>query len=167
MNKIVPMLCVVPLLLLSCFNDSDDDFSVEGSWKLTEWQVADGFDMNNDGVISVNLLDEIDCQNDETMVFESTGVVSSNKTFNPTVEIALQNGTTNSYTFNIACDDEGIISYASNYTKKGDLILINEAVATVNGRRLTRVFLDAIKIYNEDFTEVVATKDLTVVYTKQ
>ncbi|MEN3324366.1 hypothetical protein VP395_11560 [Mariniflexile soesokkakense] len=167
MKRIVCMLCFVPFLLLSCFNDTDDDYTIEGVWKLTDWNVADGFDINNDGIVNTNILNEIDCPNNETLVFESTGVVSSNETFNPTIEIALQNGILNSYAFNVVCDEEGIISFATTYIKNGNVILIDNGIANMNRNQLIRVFIDAIKIYNEDFTEVVATKDLTLVYTKQ
>ncbi|WP_308991203.1 hypothetical protein QLS71_002010 [Mariniflexile litorale] len=166
MKKIILALTLVALLLTSCSHDSDHN-TINGVWILTEWNVADGFDMNNDDIVNTNILNEIDCVNNETLVFESTGMVSSNKTFNPTIEIALQNGTSNNYIFNIVCDEEGSISYASNYSKNGDVVLINDAIATVKNNKLTRVFIGAIKIYNEDFTEVLASKDLTLVYTKQ
>ena len=39
-------------------------------------------------------------------------------------------------------------------------------LVTKNDNKISRVFLDAIKIYNEDFTEVLETKDLTLIYTK-
>ena len=41
------------------------------------------------------------------------------------------------------------------------MVLINDSVATVSGNTLSLVFIDAIKIYNENLTQVIATKNLT------
>jgi len=167
MNKIIVFLCFTTLLFTSCYNDADDEITVEGIWKLTAYNVSDGFDINNDGIASVNLLDEIPCTNNETLVFESKGVVTSNQTFNPSIEIGLVNSTSDSYIFNVICDEEGSIGYATNFTLNANEIFINDNIATISGNKLSRVFADAIKIYNEDFTEVVATKDVTLVYMKR
>ena len=168
MKKIIFVLTVITLVLTStsCFTDADDK-TINGVWALTEWNIEDGFDINNDGIINTNILNEIDCVNNETLVFESTGVVSSNFTFNPTIEIALVNGTSNNYIFNVVCDEEGFISFATTFTINGNVILINGSEGTLEGNKLSRVFVDAIKVYNEDFTEVIATKNLTLVYSKQ
>ncbi|MFD0989595.1 hypothetical protein ACFQ1R_05770 [Mariniflexile jejuense] len=166
MKRIISALVLVALVLVGCSSDADDD-TINGVWVLTEWNIANGFDINNDGIISTNILNEIDCVNNETLVFDTNGVVTSNNTFNPSINIALVNGTSNNYLFNVECDQEGIISFASNFTVNGNMVLINDGVATVNGNTLSRVFTNAIKIYNENFTQVIATKDLTLVYTKQ
>ncbi|MBP0903301.1 hypothetical protein ACFSKN_00235 [Mariniflexile gromovii] len=155
------------LLLTSCFNDADDNLTIEGVWRLTAMNVEDGFDINEDGVANVNLLNEIDCVNNETLVFESKGVVTSNKTFNPDIKIALLEGTTDAYVFDVECDVEGTINFAVNYTQNNNLIIINESEAILNGNQLTRVFENAINIYSEDFINVIATKKVTLVYTKQ
>ena len=112
-------------------------------------------------------MNEIECVNNETLVFDSKGVVTSNNTFNPSIDIVLVNGTSNNYVFNVECDEEGVISFATTYTINGNEVLISDRVATVNGNKLSRVFVDAIKIYNEDLTQIIASKDLTLVYTKQ
>ena len=167
MNKIIVFLCFSSLLLTSCYKDSDDEMTVEGVWELTAYNVVDGFDINNDGIASVNLLNELSCSNNETLVFNSKGIVTSNQTFNPNIEISLANGTSNNFIFNVKCDAEGTIGYATNFTVNGNMVLINDSVSTLNGNKLSRIFVDAIKIYNQDFTQMVATKDVTLVYTKQ
>lgn len=166
MKKIIFVLTIVASVLISCSTDADDK-TINGVWALTEWNIAEGFDINNDGIINTNILNEIDCVNNETLFFESTGVVSSNFTFNPTIEIALVNGTSDNHSFNVVCDKEGSISFATTFTINGHIVLINDSEATIKGDKLSRVFIDAIKIYNEDFTEVIVTKDLTLVYSKQ
>ncbi|MFG6685518.1 hypothetical protein ACGK9U_02980 [Mariniflexile sp. HNIBRBA6329] len=167
MKNILLILCFTPLLLTSCFRDGDDDFAIVGVWQLSAMNVEDGFDINNDGTISSNLLNEIDCINNETLVFESNGVVTSNSTFNPHIKIALLDGASDEYIFNVVCDEEGVISFATTYAYNSKVVVINESIATFANNQLSRVFEDAIQIYNEDFTEVVTTKDLTLVYTKQ
>ena len=167
MNRIIVFLCFSLLLFTSCYQDADDDLTVEGVWKLTAYNVADGFDLNNDGLANVNLLDELSCSNNETLVFQSNGIVTSNQTFNPAIQISLVMGTPDTYFFNVSCDDVGIIGLAAQFTLKGRLILIDDRPATLAGNTLTRIFNDALKVYNQDFTQVVATKDITLVYTKQ
>lgn len=166
MKRIISALVLVALALVGCSSDADDD-AINGVWVLTEWNIANGFDINNDGVVNINILNEIACVNNETLVFDTNGVVTSNNTFNPSVNIALANGTSNNYLFNVECDQEGVVSFASNFTTNGKVVLINDAVATLNRNKLSRVFINAIKIYNENFTQVLATRDLTLVYTKQ
>lgn len=165
MNKLLFILCFASLLVTSC-SEEDDGLSVVGTWKLTAWNVADGFDINNDGTVSTNILDEIECTNSEALIFEATGVMSSNNTFNPAINIALLDGTTDSYTFNITCDQEGVISFATTYSQSLDTVTFNDSEFTIIGNQLLREIKEGIKIYNEGFTEVIATKDLTLVYTK-
>lgn len=166
MKRIISALVLVALALVGCSSDADDD-AINGVWVLTEWKITNGFDINNDGVVNINILNEIACVNNETLVFDTNGVVTSNNTFNPSINIALANGTSNNYLFNVECDQEGVVSFASNFTTNGNVVLINDAVATLNRNKLSRVFINAIKIYNENFTQVLATRDLTLVYTKQ
>ena len=167
MIRILLIISFVSLFFVACSTDNDDSMSVEGVWKLTEYNVSDGFDINGDGIKSTNLLDEIDCENNEFLTFESNGVMSSNLSFNPNILIALLDGTTDDYTFNVACDEEGVIGFAANYTQKGETIIYNNHNASIIGNQLYVAFKKAVKIYNESFTEVVKAKDLTLVYTKQ
>ncbi len=166
MNKLFFLLCFA-LFLTGCSEEDSGDISIVGTWKLTAWNVADGFDINDDGIASTNILDEIECTNNETLIFEANGVVASNKTFNPEIAIILQEGTTNNYMFNVTCDKQGVIGFATTYSQNIDTVTFNDKESTIIGNQLFCVIKDALKIYNEDFTEVLATKDLTLVYTKQ
>lgn len=152
----------------SCFKDQDDTFNNDliGTWKLTGYNVEGGFDINADGVADTNLLNEIECPNDETLVFVSNGIVSSDKTYNPLLEIGLVEGTNDRYVFNVECPD-GDIGFSATYTQNNGSVTIQDRMAVLNGNQLARVFENAINIYNEDFTQVIATKTLTMVYTKQ
>ncbi|GAA3598467.1 hypothetical protein Q4Q39_19855 [Flavivirga amylovorans] len=166
MNKLLFILCFA-LFITSCSSEDDGDMSVVGTWKLTAWDVVGGFDINNDGTTNTNILDEIECENNETLTFDVNNVVASNKTFNPDVNIALQEGTTDKYMFNVACDEEGIIGLATSYSQNLDIVLFNGIESTVIGNQLFRLMKGSIKIYNEDFTEIITTRDVTFVYTRQ
>ena len=172
MNKLLLNLYIAFVLVsfTSCSKDDMQDSnnsSITGVWKLTAWNVDGGFDFNNDGTVSTNLLNEIDCSRNETLFFDKKGVVSLNTTFNPKIDIALLNELTSEYNFNVTCDTEGVVSLATSYTVNGSMIFIGESEAQFDGNQISLIFEDRIKIYNEDFTQVVDTKDLTLVYNKQ
>ncbi|AUP80811.1 hypothetical protein [Flavivirga eckloniae] len=166
MNRLLFILCFIPLLFASCSKE-DNDVSVVGTWKLTAWNITDGFDINKDGTVSTNILDEVVCENNETLIFETNGVISSSETYNPEIDIALLDGTTDEYTYMVTCDEQGVIGFATTYSQATDKVVFNDVEFTVGDKELFRVKKEAIKIYNETFTEVIATKDLTMVYTKQ
>ena len=172
MNKLLLNLCAAFVLVCftSCSADDMQDSnnsSITGVWKLTAWNIEGGFDINNDGTVSLNLLNEIECSRNETLFFDNNGIVSLNTTFNPDIGIALLNETTNIFRFDIACDTEGVISLATEYTVKDSVITIGESEAMIEGNQIYLVFEGRIKIYNEDFTEVLEAKDLTLVYDNQ
>ena len=167
MNKLFFTLVLSCLFLVSCSGNDINDDPLLGVWELTEWNIADGFDINNDGFISTNLLNEIDCTSNETLLFEPNNIVSLNTTFNPKLEVALINNSTDEYSFSVECDTEGVVSLATFYSQEGDSVTFGESEAIVNGDQISIVFKESIEIYNEDFTQVIATKDLTVVYSKQ
>lgn len=172
MNKLLLNLCIACALVnfTSCSSDDmqdSDNSSITGVWTLTAWNIDEGFDFNNDGTVSTNLLSEIDCSQNETLFFEKNGTVSLNTTFNPDIDIALLNEENNEYNFNVTCDNEGIISLATSYTVNDSIVMIGETEAQFDGNQITLVSEDRIKIYNEDFTEVVETRDLTLVYFKK
>ena len=172
MNKLLLNLCAAFVLVCftSCSADDMQDSnnsSITGVWKLTAWNIEGGFDINNDGTVSLNLLNEIECSRNETLFFDNNGIVSLNTTFNPDIGIALLNETTNDSRFDIACDTEGVISLATEYTVKDSVITIGESEAMIEGNQIYLVFEGRIKIYNEDFTEVLEAKDLTLVYDNQ
>ena len=172
MNKLIFNLCITLALVCftSCSTDDAKDSnnsSITGVWLLTAWNIDEGFDINNDGTVSTNLLNEIDCSRNESLFFDKNGVVSLNTTFNPEIDIALLNDTTNEYSFNIVCDNEGVISLATTYTRNESVVFIGEREARIEGYQIFLVFKDRLKIYNMDFTQVLETKDVTLVYDKQ
>lgn len=172
MNKFTITILIACTLVFftSCSSDSvqiQNELNILGLWELAAWNVEGGFDMNNDGEINTNLLNEIECSQNETLLFEANGVVSLNTTFNPDIEIVVLNNETNEYRFNIECDTEGVISLATSYSVNGSSISLGESNAQFDGNQISIVFKNSLEIYNEDATEVIETKDLTLVYLKK
>jgi hypothetical protein len=172
MNKFLFNLCFTFLLIcfIGCSKDdmqNSDNSAITGVWGLSAWNIDGGFDINNDGTVSTNLLNEIDCSRNETLIFNNKGVVSLNTTFNPDISIALLNEETSEYIFTVICDTEGVISLATSYTVENNIILFGNSEALVEDNQISITYKDRIEVFNLDFTQVLATKDLTLIYEKQ
>jgi hypothetical protein len=72
------------------------------------------------------------------------------------------------YRVNVECNEEGTISFATTFRQSTDtMVSYNDIESTIiDNNQLISVYKDAVNIYNEDMTEVIATKDLTLVHTK-
>ncbi len=169
MRKFNSILCIIIALsfLVSCSKDDPKDDSIVGTWQLTTWTIQVPIDLNNDNVANENLLVEAMCENNETLVFEANGTVSSLATYNPDVTVSLLDETNEVYAFTVICDTEGVIGISGSYSQNNNSVSLFNTTATINGNQLTVVYEDAIDIYNEQLTEVLATRDLTLVYTKK
>lgn len=160
--------CVLLVFLSSCSIEPVEatfDF-FEGTYRLTEYTVDVPVDLDNDSNYNTNLLEEIDCESNESLVFDIQGFVYSNLTFHPKIEVFLVDALLGEFAVDVECDTEGVIGMASSYRKNGNTIIINERMATIKGNNITMIFENAIKIYNQDKTVVIDTKDLRLVYTK-
>ena len=154
------------IIFTSCNND-DDKNHILGNWELMSWTAEIPFDLHNDKAPSLNLLDKTSCRVNETLTFDKNGVVSSDDTFNPKITISLKGGTSDVYFVEEICA-EGSIGFSTSYVKDNNQnIEFNNAVGNVESNKLTLVYDDAIKIYNEELTEVIDRKDLTLVYRKK
>lgn len=174
MNKFLSYSCLSLGLLsfISCFDSAKQepkDAFIIGTWELTGWNIDGRFDFDKNGKASSNLLNEINCAQSETLVFDKDGVVSLNKTFNPEIEIALLKDSLhkNAYRCKITCDNEGSISFATSYNVNEARIMIGESEAQFQNNQIHLLLKDQIKIYNEKFTKLIEAKDLTLVYSKQ
>lgn len=163
-------LSIITILFLftSCADNDDNPSKLVGTWELTSWSINIPFDVNVDTVESLNLLEEISCANNETLVFKTDGTLYSNDSFNHNIKITLLNETTNMYRVNVECNEEGTISFATTFRQSTDtMVSYNDIESTIiDNNQLISVYKDAVNIYNEDMTEVIATKDLTLVHTK-
>ncbi|MEO5789469.1 MAG: hypothetical protein ACOH2D_09390 [Gelidibacter sp.] len=159
-------LSVCFFICASCSKE-DDKYPVVGDWELIMWTVGIPFDLGNNQVHSLNFLDKTACNVNETLNFNHKGIVTSSNTFNPEITIRLKEDTSDVYFVEEICD-EGTIGFSTSYLQVDKLnIELNNAVGMVERNKLTLVYANAIKIYNEVFTEVIESKDLTLVYRKK
>ncbi|MBJ7881806.1 hypothetical protein [Gelidibacter salicanalis] len=168
MRKSLCLLCF-SICIFVCSACSTDDINnpILGSWKLTSWSIAIPFDLNSDAKFNTNLLDETNCEVNEVLSFDTHSLVASKNTFNPELTVSLKDGTSDKYIIKESCA-EGAIGFATEYTQiNAQSVSFNGAAGSVTVSTLTMVYKDAIKVYNEALTEVLETKDLTLVYEKE
>lgn len=162
------LLLCLSLLTSSCSEKNEtNDSQFLGTWKLTSYSVGLALDINKDGEKNLNLLTELNCDTNEILKFENTGVVSSTNTFQHEIKIFIKEANLENYGVEVECA-EGAIGFASTYEQTGEnSVMFNTIEATVDGNQLSRTITDGISIYNEDLTEVVETKSVTLIYSKQ
>lgn len=164
------------IITASCSNEDNDDNSsaaMKGTWKLTAWNVDGSYDLNNDGTASPNLLDEMDCYNNERIVFTDDTATYMTTSY-ADIYAEFVDGT--GYTFTVECEEE-VDSSPATYTRNGNALTITTTyeedgetetdiiLATVNGNTLTFVEEEGFVIEEDNYDVVV--EDLTLVFTKQ
>jgi len=152
-----------------CAIDQPDD--LVGTWLLTAWNGEEQIDLNNDGTESINFLDEMDCYNNETIVFnaDNTGFVMS--TSYALFDIFIEVGTTDSFDFTIDCIAE-VENTDITWSQTGNIVSITDSTNettdwTLAGNTLSITFPEGFSVTDPDDTTVTVTQDLTFVYTKQ
>lgn len=72
--KKITLLFMAAALALSCWDDDNAPVSLDGTWKLTNINLnRERYDLNNDGVISENFIEESSCLGESTLSFTETG----------------------------------------------------------------------------------------------
>ena len=166
MNKIISCLYISILLVFTSCATEPIEETIDSTWRLTAWNLDIPMDLNGDGIFSLNLLDEITCSSNEELVFNKQGAVVSNNTFNPQVNVVFDKFSKD-YHVSVECDTEGSIGMATNYELSGDKIIFNNKAATIKGDELIMVFKGAVNVYNQDLTQVIEEKNITMVYHKK
>ena len=111
MKRLFSVLCIA-ILFAACSSDDDSPAAtnkLEGSWTLTQANLAVPVDFNNDGTLDRNFKNEVPC-------FESDIVFRADNTFTQnisTVDIQEANGD-----FTVVCD--GTITTNGTYELNGD-----------------------------------------------
>ncbi|WP_452220687.1 hypothetical protein [Lacinutrix salivirga] len=152
--------------------EPDDNVEVVGTWLLTAWNGEEGADLNNDGTSSTNFLDEMDCYNNETFVFNADNTGTAMSTSFATFTFEIETGTTDSYTYTVECDQE-IENNDFTWTQTGNVITITDTATsqasdwTLNGNELSTVVPSGFVAFDSEDITVTVTQDLTFVYTKQ
>ncbi|MCB0444603.1 MAG: lipocalin family protein [Gelidibacter sp.] len=174
MKKVIfSLLAIAVLALTSCSKDDDSNSSTSltGTWKLTAWNSATGYDINNDGTASTNILNELDCYNNETVVFSANNTAMAHSTSYADITAEITTGTTDEYTYTVDCVDE-VDSFALTWSLNGNTITFDEGtpdeiVATLSGNTFSLLVPEGLVIYDANNVNEVVIQDLTLVYTKQ
>lgn len=152
-----------------CTNDIQEPVTIPGTWLLTAWNGTEAIDLNGDGTESINFLDEFDCYENETIVFntDGTGVVMSTSFASFIFDIVV--GTTDEFEYTIACELEDENTNMT-WSQSGNVVIIDDGITvsdfTLNGNQLSIFIPEGFVAFNSDFT-ATTTQDLTFVYTKQ
>ena len=166
-KEIVLVVIVLMSLLNSCKKAvKTKQLKCLGEWRLINYSIGEAYDINNDGVSHLNLLNELNCENKEVLKFESTGIVSSIASYNPRLNMS-QPDTNESYVFNIECP-EGVIGFATDFEQISDSTFrFNGREFTILDNTFTLVLIDEIEISDSsNLSEIVKTKDLSLTYSK-
>lgn len=150
--------------------DDNEPTGIEGTWKLTAWNGTEPIDLNNDGTESINFLDEMDCYNNETLVFDSNNTGIGMSTSFAEFEIEIEIGTTNSFDYTVTCIDE-IENTNLTWSQSANTVTTTDAFGsndwTLIGNTLSILIPDGFTVVNEDDITISTIQDLTFVYTKQ
>ncbi|RNC87145.1 MAG: hypothetical protein ED556_06905 [Winogradskyella sp.] len=154
----------------NCILTGDPTNELIGTWLLTAWIGEEPIDLNNDGTENVNFLEEMDCYNEETLVFNDDGTGASVSTSFAEIEIFLEIGTTNQVDFNVTCIDEDSTTDFT-WTQTDMTVTITDVFGTndwtLDGNTLSILIPEGFSVINVDDATVNTIQDLTFVYTKQ
>lgn len=154
---------------LDCSTGTGGDADIVGTWLLTAWIGEEAIDLNNDGTESENFFDEMECYENETLVFnvDNTGVNMSTSFASFMFEIEV--GTTNEYDYTIECELENE-NINFTWTQNGSNVTVNDGTSvldyTLNGNQLSVFIPEGFTAFSSDFTATTS-QDLTFIYTKQ
>ena len=147
------------------------DFTIPGTWLLTAWNIDGGLDLDNNGTATTNILEEMDCYNNETLVFNVNGTASIISTSFAEIVVEVETGTINSFDYTINCEED-------NRTSSGTWS-INQNIVTFSFDdfdeqiEMTRTDDELSYFLPEGFSaqsddgSIEIMEDMTVVYTKQ
>jgi hypothetical protein len=175
MKKLIfNLFAITTLVFTSCSKDDDSNgtVSLNGTWKLTAWNVTTGVDINNDGTASTNLLQEFDCYNNETIVFGANNTVVANSTSYADITAEVTTGTTDEYTFQVDCIEANDTTPLT-WTLSGNTITFDSGspedvvVGTLSGNQIFIAIPEGFEAYDTNTGNVVVSQDLVFVYTKQ
>ena len=143
---------------------------IEGTWLLTAWIGTEGLDLNNDGVESLNFLDEMDCYTNETLVINTNGTAVATSNSYAEISYTIEVGTTDSFTYTIDCIAETEVSN-STWTQSGNIVTFTDGTGestdwTLDGNELSILIPSGFVSFSEDGTSTTI-QDLIFVYTKQ
>lgn len=154
----------------NCSNGTQQETEVPGTWLLTAWIGDEPIDLNNDGVESINFLEEIDCYTNETLVFNEDNTVVNTSTSFATFEYIIEVGTTNSFIYTVTCEEELEITNGT-WSQDDNIVTISDTFGDtdliLDGNELSIFVPEGFLALNTDDVTVTTTQNLTFVFTKQ
>lgn len=143
---------------------------IVGTWLLTAWIGEEAIDLNNDGTESENFLDEMDCYENETYVFNADNTAVNMSTSFASFMFDIEVGTTDEFDYTIDCEFENENTNLT-WTQSGNIITIDDGTgasfeATLNGNQFSLFVPEGFTAFSPDFTSTT-TQDLTFIYTRQ
>lgn len=135
-----------------------EDVIVPGNWKLTELNLEEPFDFNQDGTVNTNLMTETNCYQNELMSFlpNNTGISTSNSYANITVD---------GENFTVECVEETEETpFTWSQTQNAFSIVVDGQTlpATLVGNKITFTIPEGFMTGGMEVLQ-----DITFIYTKQ
>lgn len=174
------VLAAAAFLTLSCSDDDSNpttSASVEGTWKLTAFNVNEAVDINDDGTASVDFISETGCYNNSNIVFSGNNVATLSIQ-ELDIELDLVIGTEDSYEYSIDCVDAtpevatysvsgNSVSVTSTYVEDG-VTETETIVMTKSNNTLTVTIPAFTSVPTEENGDIIYTfVGATLVFTKQ
>ena len=167
-------LLTIAFLLFSCSSDDDNNNNttaeIPGTWRLTSFLIESAIDLNNDGSASNDLIQETNCYQNETLVFNADGNMAANSTSFLEMEGVID-ATSGDLVITTDCVPDAF-SESGTWTQNGASVTIlvdgTPIVAVVSGNALTFQIPAGYQIpTNDNGTIVTVLENTTFVYTKQ
>lgn len=159
-------------LTFSCSNDDDGNntVAVEGTWKLTAFNIESSIDLNGDGNASNNFLEETNCYQNETIEFESDNAVTVKSTSYLELE-GEYDANTGAFEIITDCINE-IENLTGTWAQAGGTVTLTidgePVVFTQTGSVLTATVPAGYEVPTDDNgTVAYIAEDVTIQYTKQ
>lgn len=152
-----------------CSVDNEEASDIEGTWLLTAWIGTEAIDLNGDGTASLNFLDEMDCYENETIVFNADGTAVSMSTSFASFVFDIEVGTTDEFIYSFECEFEDE-NTDMTWSQSGGVVVIDDGMLvsdfTLSGNQLSVLYPEGFFAFSSDFT-ATTTQDLIFVYTKK
>ena len=176
MKKLFTLIAAA-ILTMSCGSDDDaqTNASVNGTWKLTAFELEEAVDFNDDGTASTDLIAETGCYNNSTIVFNDNNGIATFSIQELDIEINLVVGTENTYEYTINCDPA--MAEVATYTVNGNNVTVTfdygdgeteDTVFVRSGNTLTVTIPEIVYVPEENSGDVSYTfLGATLQFTKQ
>jgi len=172
MKKVFSLL-MITMLFAACSSDDDNgngNVALEGTWKMTAFKSQNAYDINGNGIISNDIMQQTNCYQNETLVFNANVTGADISTSYAEIDLELVAGSTNEYQYTVSCVNENTTS-AFTWNQSGNTVNISQSGITFSGtqsvNQITFVIPNGfpIEVTQGNGTAIV-TEDLTIVYEK-